>query len=68
MALVPEGNRGYRGIGLVEVVWKLVATIINLRLAASISYHDLLHGFWAGRGIGTATLEDKLIHQLASMR
>ena len=27
-----------------------------------------LHGFWAGRGTGTATLEAKLIQQLASMR
>ena len=32
------------------------------------TYHDALHGFWAGRGTGTATLEAKLLQQLAAMR
>ena len=30
--------------------------------------HDALHGFREGRGTGTATLEAKLLHQLAAMR
>ena len=30
---------------------------------ASITFHDVLHGFWAGRGVGTAALEAKLLHQ-----
>ena len=33
-----------------------------------ITYHDALHGFRAARGTGTATLEAKLIQQLAAMR
>ena len=28
------------GIGLVEVVWKVVAKIVNLRLTAFITYHE----------------------------
>ena len=51
-----------------EVVWKVVAGIINRRFTSSITYHDVLHGFRAGRGTGTATLEAKLIQQLAAMR
>ena len=40
----------------------------NLRFTSSITYHDALNGFRAGRGTGTATLESKLLQQLADMR
>ena len=49
-------------------MWKVVAAILHRRLTASITFHDLLHGFREGRGTGTATLEAKLLHQLAAMR
>ena len=51
-----------------EVVWKVVAAILNLRLMASITYHDFLHVFRAGRGTVTATLEAKLLQQLVALR
>ena len=51
-----------------EVMWKVVAVILNCRFISSITYHDALHGFWAGRGTRTATLEAKLIQQLSDMR
>ena len=62
------GKREYRGIRLMEVMWKVVATILNRRFTASITYHDFLHGFRAGRGTGTATLEAKLFQQLAALK
>ena len=68
VVLIPKGGKEYRGIGLVEVMWKVVAAVLNLRLTASITYHEFLHGFWAGHGTGTATLEAKLIQQLAALR
>ena len=68
VVLIPKGYGDYRVIGLVEVVWKAVAVIINFRFTASITYHDSLHGFLAGRGTGTATLKVKLIEQVAAMR
>ena len=49
-------------------MWKVVVAILNRRFTAYITYHDLLNGFRAGRGTGTATLEAKLIQQLAAMR
>ena len=52
----------------VQVMWKVVAVILNLRFPSSITYHDVLHGFREGRGTGTATLEANLIQQLAAMR
>ena len=51
-----------------EVMWKVVAVILNCRFTSSITYHDALHGFWAGRGTGTATLKAKLLQKLAAMR
>ena len=68
VVLIPKGKGDYHGIGLVVVVWKVVTEILNRRLTASITYHDYLHGFQAGRGTGTATLEAKLLQQLAATR
>ena len=67
MVLISKGKGDYQGIGLVEVMWKVVAVILNLCLTSSITFHDVLHGFRAGRGTGTATLEAKLLQQLAAM-
>ena len=68
VVLIPNGGKDYRGIGLVEVMWKVVAVILNRRFTSSITYHDALHSFRAGHGTGTATLEAKLLQQLAAMR
>ena len=68
VVLIPKGEKDYRGIGLMEVMWKVVVEILNRRFAASITYHDALHGFRAGRGMGTATLEAKLLQELAALR
>ena len=51
-----------------EVMWKVLAAILNRRFTASITYHNFLHGFRAGRGTGTTTLEAKLLQQLAALR
>ena len=56
VVLIPKGKQEYRGIGIVEVMWKVVAEILNRRLTASITYHDFLHGFRASRGTCKATL------------
>ena len=53
---------------MVEVTWKVVAAILHCRLTKEITYHNVLHGFRAGRGTGTATLEAKLLQQLAAIR
>ena len=68
MVLIPKGGKYYRGIVLVEVMWKVVAAILNCRLTASIAFHNFLHLFWAGRRTGTVTLEVKLLQQLAAFR
>ena len=67
VVLILKGKGDYCGIGLVELMWKVVAEILNQRLTASINFHDFLHGFWADRSTGTATLKAKLIQQLAAL-
>ena len=66
--MIPKGKRDFRGIGLVEVLWKVVASLLNRRLMSAIKYQNELHGFRAGRGTGNAALEDKNIQQLMDMR
>ena len=45
VGMITKGRQEYQGFGLVEVMWKVVAAILYLRLTASITYHDFLHGF-----------------------
>ena len=68
MVLIPKGGGYYRGIGLVEVIWKAVAVIVNCRFTATITYYDFLHRFRAGWGMGTTTFEVKLLQQVAALR
>ena len=51
-----------------EVMWKVMVAILNHRFTYSITYHNFLHVFRAGHGTGTATLEAKLLQQLAALR
>ena len=68
MVLIPKGEGGYRGIGLMEVMWKAVVVILNLRFTASITYHDYLHGFQEGRGTGTTTIKVKLLQKIVALK
>ena len=68
VVLIPKGKNYYQGIGLVEVMWKVVVAIINRRFTATITYQDFLHGFRAGHGTGTTTLKAKLLQQLVALR
>ena len=64
IVLLPKGGGDYRGIGLLEPMWKVVEILMDHRLQV-IEFHDCLHGFLSGRGTGTATTEVKLTQQLA---
>ena len=67
--MIPKGvGTNFQGIDMVEVLWKEISNIINRRLFSSIRFHDVLHGFHAGRGKGNATLEANILQQLISMK
>ena len=37
VVLIPKGKKDYREISLVEVMWKVVAVILNRRFTSSIT-------------------------------
>ena len=61
ISLIPKWNRELRDIGLVEVICKAVPGVVNCRIGEAVYFHNTLHRFRAGRGMGTASLEVKLI-------
>ena len=67
MVLILKGDRGYRGMGMVEAIRKICTSIMSSRLQSSILIHDVLHGFQYGRGTGTSIMEAKLKQQLAGV-
>jgi len=65
--LILKGGGDYRGIGLLEPIWKIIERVIDKRLEA-IALHDSLHGCSNGRGTGTAVIEAKLSQQLPHIK
>ena len=67
--MIPKGDgRDLGGIGLIKVIWKTVTGILNPRFASKIQVHAVIHGFWEGHGMKTATLEAKLLKQIIDIR
>jgi exonuclease III len=60
LVLIPKSDGGVRGIGLLEVGWKVISMIIKRRLDRTIRFHESLHGFRRGHGTGTAILLARL--------
>jgi Reverse transcriptase (RNA-dependent DNA polymerase) len=66
LVLIPKGTPvQYRGIALLETIYKLIASIINQRLTNSIEFYPAIHGSRKRRGTGTAIINLKLRMQLA---
>ena len=51
-----------------EVMWKVVADILNRRQTSYIAFNNFLHCFRESCSTGTTTLEAKLLQQLAALR
>jgi hypothetical protein len=67
VVLLPKGGGDYRGIGLLELLWKVVKRIMDRQLNA-LPLHEALHGCRNGRSMGTAILEAKLAQQLEHLK
>ena len=65
--LIPKGEGDFQEIGLFEVLWKAIASLLHCQVTAAISSHDIIHRFQGGQGTGTASLEAKLLQQLTAM-
>ena len=67
LVIIPKDEKGgVRGIGLLEVIHKLISQVINLRLNAHIKFLPEIHGFRRQRGTHTAIGEAKIRMQIAS--
>ena len=55
-----KGKPGTRGIGILELVWKVGEALIYTRIKTVVQLHDLLHRFCARRGKGTSIMELKI--------
>ena len=65
IVLIPKGTSGdFRGIGLLEVIWKLIERVLD-KIFSKIKLHTYLHGFRAKQGCGTCIMETTLVQQLA---
>ena len=62
--LIPKGGGDYRGIGLLEPIWKIIKRVMDHQLEV-IALHDSLHGCCNGQGTDTAMIKAKLVQQLA---
>ena len=67
MLLIPNSGWWYRGMFLLEVIWKVCVSIVNSRLRQTITLHDVLHGFRKGRGKGMESIEEKMEQQIAGI-
>ena len=65
VVLIPKGNREFRGIGILGVIWKEVSGVLHFQIGVAVNFHNTLHGFRAVIVTGTASLEVKILHQLA---
>jgi len=65
MIVKPDG--GSRGIGLLEIVLKVIECLIDSHIKAKVKFHDCPPGFRAARGTDTAQIESKLFQQLAGI-
>ena len=57
LILLLKGKGGYRGIRLVEVMWKVFVVVVNIWLKRDVDLHETFHRFQERRITGTATLE-----------
>ncbi len=62
--LLRKGGGNYCGIGLLNLIWKVVEKVMVARFSV-IELHDCLHGGLPKRGTWTAIMEVKLQQQLA---
>ena len=44
--LIPKRNGKFKGIGLVDVLWKVLSGSINWQIGAAVHLHSVINGFW----------------------
>ena len=67
VVLITKSGGYFWGIGLVEILWKMVTVLLNQSLTKYIGFRDNLHGFRVGRGTGTASLKANMLQYMTAI-
>ena len=54
-----------QGIGVLEILWKIVEAIIDTRIKTVDMFHEVLHGLHTSRVTSTAIMEIKMAQEIA---
>ena len=68
MIILSKDKREFRGVGFVGDLCKALARVFNQRFGVAVKFHDVLQVFRAGQGMGTVSIEDKLLQQRTRTR
>ena len=67
LVLIPKVTTNTGGIRMIEILYKVVESLIETHLCASLHLHDVLHRFRSGRGEEADIMEFKISQELASI-
>ena len=67
MVLIPKTNMDTQGVGVLGSEWKVVEAVIDNWIKTVVQFHNFLHVFCTGRGLGTAIMDIKIAQELASV-
>ena len=65
--LLPKGNVDTRGIGIIEVLYKVVEAIIDILINMAVIFYYILHVFYVCRGTETYIMGRKMSQDLESI-
>jgi hypothetical protein len=60
LILFPKTDGGYRGIGILKTIWKIISSIIKERCNNTIVFSNSFRGFQSERGTSMSIIEAKL--------
>ena len=67
LILTLNGNTENQGIGLLDVLWKVIESIIDTCINKALTLHEIIHEFQSGRGTGTSSVDINLTQELESV-
>ena len=66
LVFLTKVNADTLGIGLLEVLWKVVEDVIDTWIKTEVKFHGVLHGGFPRQGIGTSIMEINVAQDLDS--
>ena len=64
VVLISKGGDNYWGISPLEIIWNVIESIVNWRIASKVTFQASLHDFVANQRTGRVYIEAKLLYQM----